>query len=149
MKKKMVSLVLAVAMGLSLLTGCGSDGTDAAGNSETSSKAGDKPTLTVSVFAQEHEQAMYKEVIAKFEEEKNCTVNFQVAGDQYWPELEAALTANTEPDVFYLGIGDIKKRVWSDKVTPMNDLLDVESLNTIWPEALNLYKYDVDRKSVV
>ncbi len=104
--------------------------------------ASDKPVLTVSVFAQEHEQAMYREVIAQFEKDNSCTVNFQVAGDQYWPELEAALTANTAPDVFYLGVGDIRRRVWADKVEPLDALLDVASLSKIWPEALNLYKYD-------
>lgn len=107
-------------------------------------QAGDLPVLNVSVFAQEHEQVMYKEVIAQFEEENGCVVNFEVAGDQYWPELEAALTANMAPDVFYLGIGDIKRRVWADKVAPLDDLLDVASLDAIWPEALNLYKYDVE-----
>lgn len=104
--------------------------------------ASEKPVLTVSVFAQEHEQAMYREVIAQFEKDNGCTVNFQVAGDQYWPELEAALTANTAPDVFYLGVGDIRRRVWADKVEPLDALLDVASLGKIWPEALNLYKYD-------
>ncbi len=104
--------------------------------------ATEKPVLTVSVFAQEHEQAMYREMITKFEQENNCTVNFQVAGDQYWPELEAALTADTAPDVFYLGTGDIRRRVWADKVEPLETLLDVASLDKIWPEALNLYKYD-------
>lgn len=103
------------------------------------------PTLKVSVFAQEHEQEMYQEVIKQFEEEKKVKVDFQVAGDQYWPELEAALTANTEPDVFYLGVGDIKKRVWADKVTPLNELLEESSLSRIWPEALNLYRFDKEK----
>lgn len=107
-----------------------------------------KPVLTVSVFAQEHEQAMYREVIAKFEQENNVTVDFQVAGDQYWPELEAALTAGTAPDVFYLGTGDIKRRVWTDTVEALNELLEVESLNKIWPEALNLYKYDSETNTL-
>ncbi len=126
--KKVLALVLALAMLLSLAM--------------VSAVAEEKPILTVSVFAQEHEQAMYREVIAKFEEDNNCTVDFQVAGDQYWPELEAALTAGTAPDVFYLGTGDIKRRVWTETVEALNTLLDVESLSKIWPEALNLYKYD-------
>lgn len=62
--------------------------------------AEDKPTIVVNTFAQEHEKAMYEEVIRKFEEENNCNVDFRVSGDQYWPELEAALTANNAPDVF-------------------------------------------------
>lgn len=104
--------------------------------------ASEKPTLTVAVFAQEHEQAMYREVLAAFEAENNCIVDFQVAGDQYWPELEATLTAGNPPDVFYLGTSDIKRRVWTGAVEPLDGLLDVASLDTIWPEALNLYKYD-------
>ena len=157
--KKSLALILALVLTVSLLAGCG--GTTAASGSaapaDSSSASadggeataapvvdGDKPVLNVSVFAQEHEQVMYKEVIKKFEEKNNVTVNFQVAGDQYWPELEAALTANTAPDVFYMGVGDIKKRVWADKVVPLDDLLDTSSLGKIWPDALNLYKYDVD-----
>lgn len=160
MMKKLLSTVLAAVMSVSVLAACGSTGTPAAGTTATSAAAsgeatsaaaeettaaasGAGVTLKVSVFAQEHEQAMYKEVIAKFEEANGVKVDFQVAGDQYWPELEAALTANTAPDVFYLGLGDIKKRVWADKIVSFDELLDVASLNKIWPEALNLYKYDV------
>jgi multiple sugar transport system substrate-binding protein len=149
--KRLLAAVLVLVMAVSVMAGCGKaaattgDTTTAAGGTTAGSTtaSGPKPVLTVSVFAQEHEQAMYKQVIAKFEEKFNCTVNLQVAGDQYWPELEAALTANTAPDVFYMGVGDIKKRVWADKVVAMDELLDVTSLNKIWPDALNLYKYDV------
>ncbi len=159
--KKILSLALAMVLLVSLFAGCGGTpaGSDTASPSASASaeasgetaasgtpaaQDGEKVVLNVSVFAQEHEQVMYKEVIKKFEEKFNCTVNFQVAGDQYWPELEAALTANTAPDVFYLGLGDIKKRVWADKIVALDDLLDTSSLGKIWPDALNLYKYDVD-----
>ncbi|MDR1001019.1 MAG: extracellular solute-binding protein [Clostridiales bacterium] len=157
--KKAVAVVLSAVFGVALLAGCGETqapeatatsgtvATNGAAASEpaednTGASAGEKVTLNVSVFAQEHEQVMYKEVLSRFEEDYNVTVNFQVAGDQYWPELEAALTANTAPDVFYLGLGDIKKRVWAEKIVPLDDLLDVSSLSKIWPDALNLYKYD-------
>lgn len=143
--KKMVALLLGTTMAITALAGCGKS-ESVEGSSTVGS--GKKPTLTVSVFAQEHEQAMYKEVIAKFEEENNCIVDFQVAGDQYWPELEAALTANIAPDVFYLGIGDLKKRVWADKVVALDELLDVSSLDRIWPEALNLYRYDEETNTL-
>lgn len=143
--KKAFALLLSAIMLLTVLAACGESGEGANNGATSKTAAGDKPVLTVSVFAQEHEQAMYKEVIAKFEEENDCKVDFQVAGDQYWPELEAALTANTAPDVFYLGLGDIKKRVWADKISQLDELLDVSSLNRIWPEALNLYKYDVEK----
>lgn len=125
-----MGILLALTMSVLSLAGCSGAG------------GGGKATITVSVFAQEHEQAMYREVIAKFEEENDCKVNFQVAGDQYWPELEASLTANTAPDVFYMGVGDIKKRVWTGKVEALDELLDTSTLGTIWPEALNLYRYD-------
>ncbi|AGC67526.1 extracellular solute-binding protein family 1 [Thermoclostridium stercorarium subsp. stercorarium DSM 8532] len=137
--KKLIALTLSIFMAALLFAGCGkTEKTDVSNSKE------DKPVLNVSVFAQEHEQAMYREVISRFEEKYNCTVNFQVAGDQYWPELEAALTANAAPDVFYLGLGDIKRRVWADKIVPLDDLLDVSSLDKIWPVALNLYRYDVE-----
>lgn len=144
MKKRIGALGLTVVMAMTTLVGCGS-GKGASQAGASGGSGGKKPVLTVSVFAQEHEQAMYKEVISKFEEENNCTVDFQVAGDQYWPELEASLTANTAPDVFYLGIGDLKKRVWSDKVVALDELLDTSSLEKIWPEALNLYRYDLEK----
>lgn len=149
--KKLIAFLLCTVMILGVLAGCsdGGSGTSSGADSGTGSTAGTDSsggdsgiTLNVSIFAQEHEQAMYREVIAQFEEEHGVTVNLQVAGDQYWPELEAALTANTAPDVFYLGISDIKRRVWADKISPLNELLDVSSLDKIWPEALNLYKYD-------
>lgn len=156
--KKTLSLVLALILTVSLLAGCGGTPSATTANGATTGGAaatepangttaapadGSKVTLNVSVFAQEHEQVMYKEVIKKFEEKFNVTVNFQVAGDQYWPELEAALTANTAPDVFYLGLGDIKKRVWADKIVALDSLLDTSTLGKIWPDALNLYRYDL------
>lgn len=128
--------------GLLLFTGlaaCNTSDPDNTGGGNT-----DTPTLRVSVFAQEHEQEMYRQIIEQFEEDNDVEVDFQVAGDQYWPELEAALSANTEPDVFYLGLGDIKRRVWADKITPLNDFIEEESLSRIWPEALNLYRYDTE-----
>lgn len=145
--KKFLSLVLILLMMVSVFAACDNTEkpaqTQGENKSGNTSSTGEKPVLNVSVFAQEHEQVMYKECIKKFEEKFNCTVNFQVAGDQYWPELEAALTANAAPDVFYLGLGDIKKRVWAEKIVAFDELLDVSSLNKIWPESLNLYKYDV------
>ncbi len=151
--KKALSSFLAATILASTLAACGGNTTTTTpgGNTDgTSGNSGQQPTatLTVSVFAQEHEQAMYREVIQKFEKDRNVKVDFQVAGDQYWPELEAALTANTAPDVFYLGVGDIKKRVWADKVVPLNGLLDESSLTRIWPEALNLYRFDVEKNTL-
>jgi multiple sugar transport system substrate-binding protein len=107
-----------------------------------------KTVLTVSVFAQEHEQAMYREVIRKFEQDNNVSVDFRVAGDQYWPELEAALTANIAPDVFYLGIPDIRRRVWAGKVEPLDDLLETSSLGKIWEDSLDLYRYDTSSNTL-
>jgi multiple sugar transport system substrate-binding protein len=129
--KKVISLAL-------LVTGCVCILLLAAGCERS-----DRPVLTVSIFAQEHEQRMYREVIRKFENDHNVRVDFRVAGDQYWPELEASLTANLAPDVFYLGLPDIKRRVWAGKVEPLDGLLDISSLDKIWSDALDLYRYDV------
>lgn len=130
--KKMLALVLALSVLLTMPI------------ISTIAVAEDVPTIVVNTFAQEHEKAMYEEVIAQFEKDNNCKVDFRVSGDQYWPELEASLTAGTAPDVFYLGLGDIRKRVWSEQVAALDELLDVDTLSAIWPEALNLYKYDAE-----
>ncbi|MDR1787014.1 MAG: extracellular solute-binding protein [Treponema sp.] len=129
--KKAFWLLCAAALVIAAFGGC-----------DKSKGAGGKPTLTVGVFAQEHEQVMYREVLKKFEQENNVSVDFQVAGDQYWPELEAALTANTAPDVFYLGIPDIKRRVWAGKVEALDGLLDTALLDVVWKDSLDLYRYD-------
>lgn len=142
--KRLVTSLLCAIMLVTPLAACGKGG-DATDSTKDEGGSGKPVNLTVGVFAQEHEQAMYREVIEKFETETGYTVEFQVAGDQYWPELEAALTANTAPDVFYLGLGDIKRRVWAEKIVPLNDLLEVSSLDRIWPEALNLYRFDVEK----
>ena len=140
MKKRRISILLIGIMIISSLVGCNTSDSDNSNNDDNSN--GSKESLSVYIFAQEHEQDMYKEVIEKFEEDNNVTVDFEVAGDQYWTELEAALTAGTEPDVFYLNVADVKKRVWADKVTPINELISEDSISEIWPEALNLYRYD-------
>ena len=84
--KKLLSLLLILVMVLSIFAGCGSGDTtndtnnsNAGDNSTDSGKTadGDRPVLNVSVFAQEHEQEMYRKVIADFEEEYNVTVNFK------------------------------------------------------------------------
>jgi len=75
--KKHLSVILLVLIVASLLAGCGKTE-----KTDVPDTKGNKPVLNVSVFAQEHEQAMYREVISQFEEKFNCTVNFQVAGDQ-------------------------------------------------------------------
>jgi multiple sugar transport system substrate-binding protein len=144
MRKTIHRIVIASVLAGLLLGSCSKQGTSGGASSGMSAQAAAaKPvTLTVSVFAQEHEQAMYRQILQRFEQQNNVKVNFQVVGDQYWPELEASLTANTAPDVFYLGVGDIKRRVWAGKVASLNALLDTTALGTIWPDALNLYRYD-------
>ena len=107
--KRFVSLLLVLILAVSMLAGCGrseqsgrdSQGSDTGnGGGAIAGVSGDKPVLNGAVFVHEHEQAMYREVFKRFEEKFDCVVNFQVAGDQYWPELEAALTAKAAPDVF-------------------------------------------------
>ncbi len=140
---KVLSCSLAAVVTVSALSACGNgSGNPSGSGTDGKTDDGSKKTLSVSVFAQEHEQAIYKEVLKKFEEENNVKVDLKVSGDQYWPELESALTSNSAPDVFFLGVSDVRKRVWTDKVIPLDDLINTEDLSDVWPEALNLYKYD-------
>lgn len=144
--KRLLYAVLILALCLSLLMGCQEPVEENVAEVEQGQEQevnGEKPTITLFIQAQELEKENYLEALKRFEEENNCIVDLQVGGDQYWPELEGALAAETEPDVFYLTIEGIQKRVWTDKIVPLNDYIDVENLG-IWQTVLDFYKYDLD-----
>jgi hypothetical protein len=46
-----------------------------------------EPVLTAGVFAQEHEQKMYQEVIDRFQEQNQVTVNFGAWNDYLGPTI--------------------------------------------------------------
>ena len=118
MKKKIVSLLLAATLSLSMLAGCGSSEDASADTAETAetdtseaAESGEETTesigaqitvdesatenvgvegdysdadLTVFIFAQDHEKAVYQSLIDKFMESTNANVTFEVTtSDEY------------------------------------------------------------------
>lgn len=61
--------------------------------------------ITVMNFAQPQEKEILDKVVKRFEEtHPGTTVNFiTVAGNEYSAKIQAALSANKLPDVFYMG----------------------------------------------
>ena len=72
--KKLISLLLTMAMSMALLTGCG--GSDS-GASEETTEAAASTELNIYMW----QQYISDDLIAKFEEENNCKVNLSYMSD--------------------------------------------------------------------
>lgn len=136
MKKKLISAVLVAALAVGSLVGCGgNDGKDASG----------KDKITVFVFGNDEEQAMYTELFKKFEEENNCVVETQYSiKDDYGTTITGMMQAGNLPDVFYMGPENVKAYVENGYVLDMKPILEEEGLDTsdILSSTLNAYAYE-------
>lgn len=141
MKKRFVSAAIVAAMLATSLTACGgsSDGT------ESGAKKDGKETVSIYVFGNDQEQAMYQELFDKFEEENNCTVDAQFSiKDDYGTTLTGMMTAKNLPDVFYMGPENVKSYVDNGYVLDMKPILESEGLDTsdILASTLGAYAYE-------
>ena len=159
-KKEILALFLSAAMVTSVLTGCGVQTTEEAGETseteettaveettEPAEIAGEgTETIDVLIYAQEHEKVVYEDLVAKFAEEHKDTikeVNFEVTTqDEYATKMMAAITANDLPDIFYVGPEAVRSYVDNGYVLPLDDLVDAEAVNNLWPAISSAYKYD-------
>ena len=120
MKKRFVSAAIVAAMLATSLTACGgsSNGT------ESGSKSGSgKDTVSIYVYGNDQEQAMYQELFDKFEEENNCTVDAQFSiKDDYGTTITGMMTAKNLPDVFYMGPENVKSYVENGYVLDMKQV---------------------------
>ena len=94
--KKLLALGLVVAMGATMLVGCGKK----EGGSE-----GDKVELVMSVWDSDQEPVM-KEMCAKYtESHPNVTVKTQLTTwGEYWTKLEASATGGSAPDIITMNV---------------------------------------------
>ena len=142
MKKRFVSAAIVAAMLATSLTACGgsSNGT------ESGSKSGSgKDTVSIYVYGNDQEQAMYQELFDKFEEENNCTVDAQFSiKDDYGTTITGMMTAKNLPDVFYMGPENVKYYVENGYVLDMKPILESEGLDTsdILASTLGAYEYE-------
>ena len=162
MKKKIVSILMAVAMVSSILSGCGSgNGSKEAKNTETDAKTvGTIPhdevegEITFTAWGSDAELETDQAVLDAFHEEyPNVKVDFEPINDDYKTKVETMMVAGDAPDVIY---GHPKYfQEWS-KMGLLLDLQPYFDNNTQFQDdsvyATNLYeafKYDGDMMSTV
>lgn len=138
MKKVLATVMVGALAASTLLAGCG--GSD---SSSASSGGGDK--LSVFLYMNDHEKAVYTKMIEKFEADNNCDVDFQITTQEdYATTLTGMLTANDMPDVFYVGPEAVKEYASNGYIANLSPLLDTAGIKTddLAQDILNNYRYD-------
>jgi len=161
MKKKVLAMILALAMGTAALSGCQTVTTEEAGETSTEPAAetaaaetgsadsmkgnGDK-TINVFLYMQEHEKEIYKGLIEEFVAEHKDEIKevvFEVTTqDEYNTKMIANMTANDMPDVFYVGPAGVRSFVDNGYILPLDDYVDAETIGKIWGTTQSIYRYD-------
>jgi len=163
MRKKIVSVLLASVLATTMLAGCGAaDDTDLSVSSTSTENIGasisldetatdnvkvegeySDAELTVFIFAQEHEKTIYQSLIDKFTESTGAKVNFEVTtSDEYGAKLLAYKSAETMPDIFYVGPEAVASNVDDGYLLPLDQYVDAATVNDLWPAITNAYRYD-------
>ncbi len=98
-------------------------------------------------FCQPQEKAIFEKVIERFEEtHPGITVKFiSVTQDQFAAKIQAAMAANSLPDVFYVGPESIRKYVDYGKLLDLTKYVENAKgvdLNDLYEKAVNQYRYD-------
>lgn len=161
MKKKVLAMILALAMGTAALSGCQTVTTEEAGETSAEPAAetaaaetgsadsmkgnGDK-TINVFLYMQEHEKEIYKGLIEEFVAEHKDEIKevvFEVTTqDEYNTKMIANMTANDMPDVFYVGPAGVRSFVDNGYILPLDDYVDAETIGKIWGTTQSIYRYD-------
>lgn len=154
MKGKVVSLMLCAAMVASMLTGCNVETVESAGETSTEASGSSTAELTgegdkeidILIYAQEHEKVVYQQLIDEFTQahkDEIKTVNFEVTTqDEYGTKMTAAMTANDLPDIFYIGPEAVRSYVDNGYALALDEYVDAETINNLWPAIASAYKYD-------
>ncbi|WP_088103526.1 ABC transporter substrate-binding protein [Halalkalibacter urbisdiaboli] len=145
-KKWFTSLVLLLVISISLM-GCSSNNNSNGSESGSDSDSPEKVKLSVNIWAQPHEEEIYKTIIADFEAENpHVEVDFVVTpGDDYSTRLQTLMAGNRTPDIFYLGAGDTNFYVDTGRVLDITDLANESSvldLDNMWESGISRYTVD-------
>ena len=134
MKKKVLSLLLVAAMGLSMLVGCG-------GGADTNTESGDTKDITLTVWAPENQQELLKTQMAEFEElhpEYNITWKTANVGEDN-AKTEVLKDVAAAGDVFFYANDQIQElvsagaiaRLGGDIETMVNDTMAASVVDTV------------------
>lgn len=99
--------------------------------------------ITVFIYAQDHEKAVYQSLIDKFTESTGANVTFEVTtADEYGQKILAYKAAGDMPDIFYVGPDTVAANVDDGYVLPLDDYVPAETINDLWPAITEAYRYD-------
>ncbi len=164
MKKKLLGILLATIFTVSTLSGCGdskktavepkpSENTENIGAQiEVDDEAltgvnveGDfaGADITVFIYAQDHEKAVYQSLINKFMESTGANVTFEVTtSDEYGQKLLAYKAADDMPDIYYVGPEAVASNVDDDYLLALDNYVDTSVVNNLWGSVSDAYRYD-------
>ena len=139
--------VLALAVVASMLSATAA-GSVLAEENAASMKGNGDAKLTVFVYAQEYEKAIYEQLIEEYVQEHADEIGevvFEVTtSDEYGTKMIANMTANDMPDIFYVGPESVKSYADNGYIQPLDDLVDSEVVDQLWPALMTAYRYDGD-----
>ncbi|MCM1040267.1 MAG: extracellular solute-binding protein, partial [Ruminococcus sp.] len=99
--------------------------------------------ITVFIYAQDHEKAVYQSLIDKFMETTGANVTFEVTtSDEYGQKILAYKSASDMPDIFYVGPEAVASNVDDGYVLPLDDYVAEETIADLWPAITTAYRYD-------
>lgn len=136
--KTLRAAALALAGALAL-TACGSGGSDDGGGS------GGGDSLTFMFRGGADEKAAYQAAIDKFTEDTGVEVQMTVTdADQYATKLQAAVSGNKVPDVFYIEQANLQSYVASGVLLDITDQVEEAGvdLDNIWGYGVDSYRFD-------
>lgn len=137
--KTLRAAALALAGALAL-TACGSGG-----GSDDGGGSGDGDTLTFMFRGGADEKAAYQTAIDKFTEDTGVKVQMTVTdADQYATKLQAAVSGNKVPDVFYIEQANLQSYVASGVLLDITDQVEEAGvdLDNIWEYGVDSYRFD-------
>lgn len=140
--KKVISIGLVTIMSVSLLAGCG-------GKKKTSQAEDGRKNLSIFIFANDHESAVYKKMIDQYKKDHSDTIadiDVQITTqEEYSKTLTGMMTAGSLPDIFYVGPESVKQYAENGYIENLQPILDEKSISTdgmLAQEALDSYRYN-------
>lgn len=143
--KKLISLVLALAMVLSLAAcGAGGGNTDK-GDTSAAAQGGDKGTIEVAIW-DDNQRPGLQQIADEWSKESGYKVEFTVPGwDGYWTMLEAGVSGGEMPDVFWMHSNNAEKYMGSGVLMNLDDYIandDSIDMSNYFEGITELYSYD-------
>jgi multiple sugar transport system substrate-binding protein len=127
-------------VGALALTACGSGG-----GSDDGGGSGGGDSLTFMFRGGADEKAAYQAAIDKFTEDTGVEVQMTVTdADQYATKLQAAVSGNKVPDVFYIEQANLQSYVASGVLLDITDQVEEAGvdLDNIWEYGVDSYRFD-------